>query len=211
MRLVLVFLILATVVVITWLIWGGSWDARFTLQGSVTWLESEGKWAWAAGIGLLTADLVLPIPATIVMTALGFIYGIQGAVFSFMGTMLAAMTGYGLGRMMGEGFVRRWLGNEDVERGTKLFKNGGGWIVALSRSIPILPETVSCMAGITRMPFGKFLLACACGNLPMAVIFSMIGASGRNAPWWAVAASILLPGILWVIAMHLRVSAEKEK
>ncbi|MBX3742956.1 MAG: VTT domain-containing protein [Akkermansiaceae bacterium] len=201
MRLVFLFLGLAMVVLATWLVWGGSWDERLTLDGTAAWIGAGGSWAWAAGIGLLAADLVLPIPATVVMAALGYIYGPWlGAVLAFTGTMLAAATGYGLGRIMGEGFVRRWLGDADYERGRKFFANGGGWMVTLSRAIPILPETVSCMAGISRMPFGRFLLASACGNLPMAAVFAAIGASGKDAPGWAVATSILVPGVLWFIA-----------
>ncbi|RYD35166.1 MAG: DedA family protein [Verrucomicrobiaceae bacterium] len=201
MRLLLVFVGLAVLVLATWLVWGGSWDERLTLHGTAAWIGTGGGWAWAAGIGLLAADLVLPIPATIVMAALGYVYGPWlGALFAFIGTMLAAITGYGLGRIMGEGFVRRWLGERDYERGRRFFADGGGWMVTLSRAIPILPETVSCMAGISRMPFGRFLLASACGNLPMVAVFAAIGASGKDAPWWAVAASVLVPGVLWFIA-----------
>jgi len=201
MRLFLVFLGLAVLVLATWLVWGGSWDERLTLEGTVAWIQAGGAWAWAAGIGLLAADLVLPIPATIVMAALGYVYGPWwGALLAFAGTMLAAVIGYGVGRVMGEGFVRRWLGDGDYERGRKFFAGGGGWLVAFSRAVPILPETVSCMAGISRMPFGRFLLAAACGNVPMALAFGFIGASGKDAPWWAVAGSILVPGVLWFIA-----------
>jgi uncharacterized membrane protein YdjX (TVP38/TMEM64 family) len=206
MRLLLVFVGLAMLVLVTWLVWGGSWDEQLTFHGAAAWISAGGSWAWAAGIGLLAADLVLPIPATIVMAALGYIYGPWlGGVFAFIGTMLAAAVGYGLGRIMGEGFIRRWLGDEDCERARKFFSDGGGWMVALSRAIPILPETVSCMAGISRMPFGRFLLAAACGNLPMAVVFAAIGAAGQAAPWWAVAASILVPGVLWIVARRWKI------
>lgn len=200
MRLALVFGGLAILVLVTWLIWGDSWEQRFTERESLVRISGGASWAWAAGMGLLAADLILPIPATMVMAALGYIYGLWlGTLFAFMGTMLAAAIGYGVGRVMGEGFVRRWMG-KDYERGQKFFAEGGGWLVAFSRAIPILPETVSCMAGISRMPFRRFMLAAACGNLPMAVVFAGIGAAGRDAPMWAVAGSIIVPGFLWLVA-----------
>ena len=37
---------------ILWLAFGGAWETRFTLEGSVRWLEGAGPWGWAAGIGL---------------------------------------------------------------------------------------------------------------------------------------------------------------
>lgn len=116
------------------------------------------------------------------------------------GMMLSSMAGYGIGRMMGEKFIRRWLGDTDFERGQRFFGHGGGWMVAFSRALPILPEVVSCMAGMSRMPLGRFVLASACGNVPMAFVFGLIGASGKDAPWWAVVASIVVPGVLWLVA-----------
>jgi uncharacterized membrane protein YdjX (TVP38/TMEM64 family) len=38
-------------------------------------LRKYGSWAWALGIALIWADLVLPIPQTAVIAALGIIYG----------------------------------------------------------------------------------------------------------------------------------------
>ena len=38
-------------------------------------LREYDSWAWAVGIALIWADLVLPIPQTPSITALGIIYG----------------------------------------------------------------------------------------------------------------------------------------
>ena len=38
-------------------------------------LRKYGSWPWALGIALIWADLVLPIPQTAVIAALGIIYG----------------------------------------------------------------------------------------------------------------------------------------
>lgn len=72
MRLLWFFLGLAALVLATWMIWGAGWETRFTLEGNIRWHESVGPWAWAAGILLLTADLLLPVPSTVVISALGF-------------------------------------------------------------------------------------------------------------------------------------------
>ena len=59
MRLIAWFLFISTLVLATWLLWGGKWETWFTLEGAVTWIESTGPWAWAAGIALLAADVIL--------------------------------------------------------------------------------------------------------------------------------------------------------
>ena len=38
-------------------------------------LREYGSWAWALGIALIWADLVLPIPQTVVIAAFGIPYG----------------------------------------------------------------------------------------------------------------------------------------
>jgi uncharacterized membrane protein YdjX (TVP38/TMEM64 family) len=204
MRLALWFLALAALVLGSGMIWGGGWSERFTLAGGVRWLEETGPWAWAAGLMLLVGDLVLPVPGTIVCSALGYLYGILiGGVIASAGLMAAGIAGYGLGRLCGEGFARRWLGERDYEKGHRLFTNGGGWVVALSRAVPILPEVISCTAGLVRMPFQRFVLALACGSVPMGFLFAAIGSAGHDAPDWAFGLSIAIPALLWWAASHI--------
>jgi uncharacterized membrane protein YdjX (TVP38/TMEM64 family) len=204
MRLALWFLGVAILVLGTWAVWGAGWDERFTLEGSVAWLENAGPWAWAAGIALLASDLALPIPSTVVISALGYIYGtFVGGLVAAAGLMLAGMTGYGLGWLFGERFARRWLGDLDYEKGRLLFASGGGWVVALSRALPILPEVISCTAGLVRMPFRRFTVALACGSVPMGFLFAAIGRAGHEAPGWAFGMSLLAPALLWLLASRI--------
>ena len=206
MRLIAWFIGLSALVLGTWLLWGGAWEERFTLDGAVAWIEGAGPWAWAAGIGLLAADLLLPVPGTVVMSALGYVYGpLAGGLAAAAGSMLAGLCGYGIGRLVGERGARRLLGGPDFEKGRLLFARGGGWMVALSRALPILPEALSCTAGLVRMPFGRFAAALACGSLPVGFLFAWIGAAGRDAPGWALAFSLLVPALLWAAARRWRV------
>ena len=50
-------------------------DATFTVEGSRAWIAGFGAAGGLAGAGLLVADLLLPIPSTLVMSALGLAYG----------------------------------------------------------------------------------------------------------------------------------------
>ena len=204
MRLAFWFVALAALFLGIWMLWGGRWDEQFTLAGSVNWLESAGRWAWAAGIVLLAGDLFLPVPGTIVISALGLIYGaLIGGLIAAAGLMAAGLCGYGLGRLFGERFARRWLGDMDYEKGKLLFAAGGGWVVALSRALPILPEVISCTAGLVRMPFRRFVVSLACGSVPMGFLFAAIGQAGREAPGWAFGLSLAVPAVLWLAASRI--------
>ena len=97
------------------------------------------------------------------------------------------------------------MGEKGYAQGVRMFGGGsGGFIVAGSRCLPLLPEVVACMAGLTRMPAPAFFLSLACGSLPVGFIFAWIGAAGRDAPGWALAFSFLVPALLWAAARRWR-------
>ena len=79
------------------MIWGDWFEESMSLENTVEWLQSAGSWGWAAGIGLLLIDLLLPVLGTVVMSALGLIYGWWwGGVISAIGSVGAGLLAYGL-------------------------------------------------------------------------------------------------------------------
>lgn len=199
MRLLWIFLGLALLLLIPFFIWGHSMAQTFSQEGAVTWLEQYGSWAWAAGIGLLMCDLLLPIPGTAVMAALGLVYGpILGGLIGGGGSFLSGSVAYGLCRALGRNAAARILGEKDLAKGEQLFSNVGGWLVVLSRWLPLFPEVIACMAGLTRMPARSFHIAMACGSLPLGFVFAYVGHAGADHPTLAIALSATLPPILWL-------------
>jgi uncharacterized membrane protein YdjX (TVP38/TMEM64 family) len=200
MRLFFLFLGLAAIVLILFYFWGDTLMTTFSQEGTITWLDRYGYWSWLAAIVLLMADLILPLPATLVMAALGYLYGpLIGGLISATGSFLAGSLGYWLCRLMGEKAALRLLGEKDFERGKKLSKNAGGWVVVLSRWLPVFPEVVACMAGLTRMPARFFHAALLCGSIPLGFVYAYVGATGVTHPAWSIGLSALLPPLIWWI------------
>ncbi|MEP2776224.1 MAG: VTT domain-containing protein, partial [Luteolibacter sp.] len=188
-----------------WWWFGQGLEEAWDVERVAAAMEGARGWAWAVGILLLVADLLLPVPGTVVMSALGAVYGVWlGGMIAAGGSLLAGVLGYGLGRFFEEATVRKWLGDRDFEKGRKLFSRSGGWVVAVSRALPILPEVLSCMAGLVRMPFGRFCLALACGSVPMGLLFAWIGATGIDKPAWGMGLSVGVPAVLWLMAALMR-------
>lgn len=200
-RLLLLFLGLALLVVIPFLIWGGQIEESMSIENTVQTLRGAGSWAWAAGIGLLWIDLLLPILGTVVMSALGLIYGpLLGGLFACIGSLGAGVIAYGLCRLLGRRAACRLIGEKGLREGERLFQGEtGGWLVALSRWMPVLPEVMACMAGLSRMPFLRFFLALAAGSIPMCVVFAWIGSRGETSPGWTLAISAGLPPLIWAL------------
>lgn len=186
------------------LVWGDWWERFLAPEAAVAMLERAGPWGWLLGIALLVGDLLLPLPSTVVISALGLCYGPWvGGLVGGAGSMLAGFAGYGACRALGEPAVRFLLGERDLERGRRFFAGSGAWVVALSRWLPLLPEVVSCFAGLNRMPSGRFAFALACGSLPMALVWAWVGSVGRSEPGLMLLASGLAPVLLWGLASAL--------
>lgn len=201
--LVLILVILAGIIV-PFVIWGAQFDQTLSLKGARAWMEGYGTWAWAAGIALLIADIALPVPSTVVMSALGWMYGWwMGGLISAAGSMLSGIIAYAACRWLGRGAARRIAGAEGLRRGEEIFEQRGGWLVALSRWMPVLPEAVACLAGLSSMRWRVFLPALACGSLPTGFVFAAIGHLGQSEPAWAFALSAIVPVLLWLAAARV--------
>ena len=74
-------------------------------------LRKYESWAWAVGIALIWADLVLPVPQTAVIAALGIIYGtLLGGLLGSLGLITGGVIGYGLMLTSARRFVQRFVG-----------------------------------------------------------------------------------------------------
>lgn len=204
MRLLLIFLAFAALVLISFFVWGDHLMSLFSQEGTIEWLTYYGNWAWVVAIVLLMADLLLPLPATLIMSALGYIYGpLVGGLISTAGSFTAGSFGYWLCRMMGERVAVKLLGQKDFDRGTKMANGVGPWVVVLSRWLPVFPEVIACMAGLTRMSSKTFHLALLCGSIPLGFVFAYVGYAGVFNPVLAVVLSAGLPPIIWIVSRRL--------
>ncbi len=192
-------------VVLPFLIWGERFDQALTAEGVRGWLGRFEGFEWAAGVILLVADMVLPIPSTIVMSALGWRYGwLVGGLLSAGGSMLSGLVAYGVCRWFGRPAARWIVGDDGLERAGQLMERSGGWLVVVSRWMPVLPEAVACLAGLAKMRWRTFWLALICGSLPLGFAFAAIGHLGQNNPWLALVLSALVPTVLWLVARRFR-------
>ncbi len=203
-RLIIIIVVMVSVYTATFLLFGEQVEKTLTGDEGLNWLRSFGVWTWLIAIGLILSDVVLPIPATVVMSALGIIYGaVLGGLIGAVGSMSAGLAAYGAARLIGKRAAVFLVGERDLERARSFFERAGGWAVVMSRPLPMLPEVVACLAGMAGMPARRFVPALACGSLPLSFIAAALGALGAERPWLAFIASGLIPLALWPIANRL--------
>lgn len=172
---------------------------------AVLTLRQHESWAWALGIALIWADVVLPVPQTAVITALGIIYGMLiGALLGSLGLITGGLLGYVLMLTSARRYVRRFVGSRSLHKLERLFDQGGAWAIVLARSLPYsVPEAMVFLAGLAGMPTGKFVAALTIGSVPTAFVFAAIGAGWAHQPILALAVSYVLPIFLLPIVLYV--------
>jgi uncharacterized membrane protein YdjX (TVP38/TMEM64 family) len=168
-------------------------------------LRKHESWAWALGIALIWADLVLPVPQTAVIAALGIIYGtLLGGLLGSLSLITGGLLGYVLMLTSARRYLKRFVGPHTLHKVESLFDQGGAWAIVLTRSLPYsVPEAMVFFAGLARMPIGKFIAALAIGSVPTAFVFAAVGAGWANQPIMALVVSYVLPILLVPIALYL--------
>jgi uncharacterized membrane protein YdjX (TVP38/TMEM64 family) len=173
-------------------------DAVLTLQ------EYESS-AWILGIALIWGDVVLPVPQTAVIAALGIIYGTWlGGLLGSVGLITGGFLGYVLMLTSARRYLQRFVGPKSLHKVEGLFDEGGAWAIILTRSFPYsVPEALVFLAGLAGMPMRKFIAALTIGSVPTAFAFAALGAGWADQPILALAVSYVLPMLLLPVALHL--------
>ena len=81
----------------------------------------------------------------------------------------------------------------------QVFERAGFVTILLARAVPILPEVSACLAGMTGMRFGRFLLAWTASTLPFAAIGAFGGSASTLAdPRPGIFTALAISGTLWL-------------
>ena len=158
-------------------------------------LESGSLAAAVLGAALLVVDALVPVPASVVMVALGATAGVAaGVVVSVIGSLGALAIGVWLGRR-GRRPLSRLLGPDGEGLGPMVDRYAVAAVI-VSRPVPLVAESVALMAGAAGMAWPRVLAAGVAGILPMAVLYAVAGARGSQLSGLVVAGILMALGAL---------------
>lgn len=158
------------------------------------------------GVGLLVADIILPVPSSLVMIANGALFGVAiGTILSVVGSLGAAIVGFFIGRR-GESVLARFVPPEERSRANRLLEEWGLLAIIVTRPVPLLAETTVIMAGASRMPWRSMILATLAGSSPVAVLYAWTGATAANFDNAVLAFGLVLlvACLVWIAGHRLR-------
>jgi uncharacterized membrane protein YdjX (TVP38/TMEM64 family) len=174
------------------------------LTDPTPWLQQRGVLAAAVGVGLLVADVLLPVPSIPVMVAHGALFGIVcGTLLSLLGSVGATLLGFGIGRRGGRIF-EQLVTPEERERADDLLRRWGMLAIIVTRPVPLLAETVAVVAGTSSLRWGRTTLAALAGSLPPALLYAITGAAAvkLHNTLLVFAAVLLIAGFFWIVGRH---------
>jgi uncharacterized membrane protein YdjX (TVP38/TMEM64 family) len=157
-------------------------------------------------LGLLSSDILLPIPSSVVSTVAGAQLGIVGGTLaSWLGMTVGASIGFALARLLGRPLAERYSKPEDLARMDSLAQRFGAWILVVTRALPVFAEAAVLYLGATRLAWRQFLPPVVLANLGIAVVYAILGHYARSQGQMplALAASIALPLLAAAVARWL--------
>lgn len=153
-------------------------------------VESLGYW----GVALLMflENIVPPLPSEVVMPSAGFsarrgrlsIWGVWLA--GSAGSVLGVLPWYFIGKWAGTEWLKNWadrygrwftISRDDIERADRWFDHYNALAVFFGRLVPGIRTLISIPAGLSEMPFAKFLIYSAAGTMLWAGALAGVG-------WW---------------------------
>ena len=161
------------------------------------WLESLlGAYGYVV-VGLVVAleSMGLPLPGETVLLAAAAYAGAGGPLnvagvigSASAGAILGDTVGYWLGRLAGLPLLERygwyiWLSRRNIDRARAFFERHGAKTVFLGRFVAFLRMFAALLAGVGKMPYGRFLVYNVLGGVCWAVVMGGLGYTlGQNLP-----------------------------
>jgi uncharacterized membrane protein YdjX (TVP38/TMEM64 family) len=129
------------------------------------------------------------------MVLSGAAFGVfWGALLSLVGSVGGEWFGFELVQMYGRRASVRIVGDEEIERLSRVFARHGAAAIAVTRALPVVMETMSVVAGLSNMKRGTFLVASLVGTAPIVFVYAWAGAVSRQT-------GNMIPAIIMLVAV----------
>jgi uncharacterized membrane protein YdjX (TVP38/TMEM64 family) len=184
--------------------WAGLIADREWVRAAV---ESCGWAAPLAFIGIqITQVIAAPVPGEATGFIGGYLFGtMQGFLYSSIGLAIGSLVNFGIGRFLGERFVRRLIPEEKFKRIDRLINRQGVIAVFLMFIIPGFPKDYLSLAlGLSTLPLKVFAILACIGRMPGTLVLSLQGASLYNQNYFLLAVVAVACLVLALLAYRFR-------
>ena len=137
----------------------------------------------------LLSVILAPIPSNVTALAGGALFGTWPAFLLTWGAVvLGSAAVFAVARKLGRDFVERVVSRSSISRYLDVIQRKQDTFLVLAFLFPFFPDDVLCiLAGLTTMPFRRFLLIALLTRPWGLLAASALGGSTLSLPPWAMA------------------------
>lgn len=134
----------------------------------------------------LPSEIVMPLAGIMLVTGkivsgIGLLPGlILVALAGSLGCVVGSIAAYGIGYAGGRPLMLKYgryvlISHHDADRADAFFQKYGSATAFFSRLLPVVRTYISLPAGITKMPFAKFIVYSFLGSFPWCLLLAYAG------------------------------------
>jgi membrane protein DedA with SNARE-associated domain len=144
---------------------------------------------------MVIESTLLPLPSELILPYAGFLVSDSSKIeplthspWNFWIVVVVGVTanttgslfGYALGAKLGRPFLDRWgrfllIRSHEVDQAERFFARWGSPTAFFSRLLPGVRSVISFIAGVSRMPLGRFTLYSTLGAIPWTIALVYFG------------------------------------
>ena len=145
---------------------------------------------------VLSLDIFVPVPSSLVMILNGRILGIFPAILlSTTSGLLSSTIGFYIGRKS-ESLIDRFFSPKEKRLSSKIFLKYGKSAILFSKALPIISEALSFLSGTTTISFKTFFFYSFIGHLIISAVYAYAGNFST-----AIDSNILSAGIILIVLL----------
>ncbi len=170
-------------------------------------VASFGPWAPVVFIGVqILQVLIAPVPGELTGFIGGYLFGIgEGFILSTIGLTMGSFLAFGIGRRLGMPFVRKFVGQENMQRFHYLMEHKGAFFSFIFFLIPGLPKDYFCyLLGLSPMHLLTFLIISTVGRIPGTLLLTLQGQAVQSEDYRSFFVVLGLGLLLIVLALVYR-------
>ncbi len=119
-----------------------------------------------------------PVPGEATGFIGGYLFGVaNGFIYSSVALSLGSLINFGVGRFLGQHYVRKLIPARHLKRFDKMIKRQGALVVLVLFILPGFPKDYLCLfLGLSALPIKIFFIMATFGRMPGTFILSIQGA-----------------------------------
>jgi uncharacterized membrane protein YdjX (TVP38/TMEM64 family) len=153
-------------------------DLSSSAENFKTFILSYGNIAAFVLIGLLAFQVIISvIPAALVQTVAGMIYGVPlGILLGIVGIALGTTIAFHISRLLGKRVVTLFVSKKNLDKVDHMLSGRtSSFVLLLLFILPTPKDMFPYVFGLTEIKFSKFLLISTLGRLPGMLVASYLG------------------------------------